>query len=100
MFRESVNDYWLEWLLINHMANKNFPTMFTGPVSLDIYVITPDRRKRDILNLCKAIGDSLQYAGILEDDNLIHTAMIRRGGIDPMKKGFIEVSIDSLDGIC
>ncbi|WP_457640884.1 RusA family crossover junction endodeoxyribonuclease [Persephonella sp.] len=41
------------------------------PVEIKIDFILPDRRKRDLDNIMKTLGDCLVYAGILEDDNLI-----------------------------
>ncbi|ACO03190.1 MAG TPA: RusA family crossover junction endodeoxyribonuclease [Persephonella sp.] len=41
------------------------------PVEIKIDFILPDRRRRDLDNIMKTLGDCLVYAGIIEDDNLI-----------------------------
>lgn len=47
------------------------PVRTTGWVTLDIQVIKPDGRKRDIMNLEKAVSDLLCVHKILEDDSFI-----------------------------
>jgi crossover junction endodeoxyribonuclease RusA len=45
-------------------------------VEIDAY--PPDRRRRDIDNLLKATLDSLQHAGVYEDDNQIDKLCVDR----------------------
>lgn len=47
-------------------------------VTVEIEVIEPDRRKRDIDNLLKATLDSLTHAGVWEDDGQIDDLRIWR----------------------
>ena len=61
-----------EWL-------KNFPpiTSYTGPaveepLELEMYLLKPDRRKRDISNYIKGLEDSLVKAAIIKDDSLVY----------------------------
>ena len=42
----------------------------------------PDNRRRDIDNLWKAAGDSLQAARVFEDDSQIVELTIRNAGVD------------------
>ena len=42
----------------------------------------PDNRRRDIDNLWKAAGDSLQAARVFEDDAQIVELTIRNAGVD------------------
>jgi len=67
---------------------------FGSPVAIDVLVMPPDRRKRDMLNLCKALGDSLVYAGILLDDSLIHEANFVKG--DAVKGGALVIEIGEM----
>ncbi|MGI9297070.1 MAG: RusA family crossover junction endodeoxyribonuclease [Gammaproteobacteria bacterium] len=53
------------------------PPKIEGPFSLDIIVDRPDKRKRDISNLIKAIEDTLQDVGVIEDDCLCQELTIR-----------------------
>lgn len=43
----------------------------TGPLSIDIKLDMPDRRRRDIDNVLKALLDSLESGGAFLDDNQI-----------------------------
>jgi crossover junction endodeoxyribonuclease RusA len=42
----------------------------------------PDRRRRDLDNLLKAVQDALAHAGVYDDDSQIVDLRIRRAGID------------------
>jgi crossover junction endodeoxyribonuclease RusA len=47
-----------------------------GPVSLSIYVVKPDGRRRDVSNLIKAVEDILVEMQIIEDDCLVQRIAI------------------------
>lgn len=47
------------------------PQKTTGSVHVNIIAIKPDRAKRDIDNIAKAINDLLVEHGVVEDDSLI-----------------------------
>jgi len=49
-----------------------------GRIALCMDAFPPDRRRRDLDNLPKAIQDSLAYAGIYEDDSQIDLLTVRR----------------------
>ena len=51
----------------------------------------PDRRRRDLDNMLKALLDSLTHAKIWEDDYCIDALEIRRGS--PVKGGLLIVDI-------
>ena len=53
------------------------PPKVVGPYAVDIVVKRPDRRKRDISNLIKALEDALVENGIVEDDSLCQELTIR-----------------------
>ena len=46
-----------------------------------IELTMPDRRRRDVDNVCKAILDAMQYAGIYCDDYQIDDLHVRRVGV-------------------
>lgn len=50
-------------------------------LALTINVFPPDKRKRDLDNVCKATLDALQYARIYGDDNQIDMLTIIRRNI-------------------
>lgn len=52
-------------------------------LAVTINVFPPDKRKRDLDNVCKATLDALQYARIFGDDNQIDMlTVIRRGVVE------------------
>jgi crossover junction endodeoxyribonuclease RusA len=62
---------------------------------MTIWVYPPDKRKRDISNTIKIIEDSLQDAGVYDNDFNIDILLIQRGAI--IKGGKLLVMIDILD---
>ncbi|HIE59121.1 MAG TPA: RusA family crossover junction endodeoxyribonuclease [Persephonella sp.] len=49
---------------------KNKKT-FKNPIKVNITFILPNRRRRDLDNIMKTLGDCLVYANIINDDSLI-----------------------------
>lgn len=45
---------------------------------LQILAFPPDKRKRDLDNICKSLCDSLQYSQVFPDDNQIDEILIKR----------------------
>ncbi len=41
-------------------------------VSVDIVLVLPNRRKRDIDNMLKSLWDVMEKAGVIKNDNLIY----------------------------
>jgi crossover junction endodeoxyribonuclease RusA len=68
---------------------------FEGAVQLVIRVFPPDRRKRDLDNLLKALQDALTHAGVWLDDSQIEDLHITKGEV--RKGGETRVVINSLD---
>ena len=64
-----------------------------GRLAVQLLVHPPDRRKRDLDNLQKALLDALQHGGIYEDDSVIDEISIKRMQVDPQKAGFIDVLV-------
>jgi crossover junction endodeoxyribonuclease RusA len=55
----------------------------TGPVSISVVAHAPDRRRRDLCNLTKALHDALTKARVWTDDSQIQHMDYRWGAIDP-----------------
>ena len=70
-------------------------TMLTGRLAVRIDAYAPDRRKRDISNLEKCIGDALTHAGVWKDDEQIDQLIINRKSIEA--PGRVIVTIKQLD---
>lgn len=64
--------------------------------SLAVHIIAypPDRRRRDLDNLNKAILDSLVFSKVIEDDGLIDKLIIERGAVSA--PGYVTVAISVL----
>lgn len=61
-----------------------------------VNVYPPDKRKRDLDNICKATLDALQHARIFADDNQIDVLIIARKNEVPFGALKIEISACSL----
>ena len=69
----------------------------TGPLQIAIDAYPPDKRRRDLDNLLKALCDALQHAGCYEDDNQLWSILIRR--FQPIPKGQVVVRISEFVGL-
>ena len=72
-FRERV-----AWAALEH------PELKLGAKQWDIIIISvypPDRRRRDLDNILKALLDALQHAGALEDDSQLDQILLVRKGV-------------------
>lgn len=63
--------------------------------SIAVHIIAhpPDRRRRDLDNLNKAILDSLVFSKVIEDDGLIDKLIIERGVVSAFGRVVVEVSV-------
>lgn len=79
-YRKAVADQ----VLIQRWAKQ-----FAGRLCVAIVAHVPDKRKRDLDNLFKAVLDSLTYAGVWIDDSQIDELSISRAPIG----GMLRVSV-------
>ena len=68
--------------------------MIEGRLAVHIELYPPDRRKRDIDNVLKALLDACEHAGCYENDSLIDELHIIRK--DVIKDGACNIAILSL----
>ena len=66
----------------------------TDRIRLSVHAFMPDRRKRDLDNLTKAILDSLQHAGVYVDDGQIDDLRLVRGPV--MAPGWVEIEVSEM----
>ena len=78
-------------------SSLNVTRRFDSPVSVDITAYPPNRARRDLDNLPKAILDALTKARVWEDDSLVHDLRVRWGEV--RKGGEIAVTIKPMEGI-
>jgi crossover junction endodeoxyribonuclease RusA len=64
----TYNDYRAQ---VAHIARQRRAQPIRGRVHVSALFWPPDRRARDIDNAWKSLGDSLQAAGVFENDSLI-----------------------------
>ena len=65
-----------------------------GRIALCMDAFPPDRRRRDLDNLQKSAVDSMQHAGVYQDDSLIDLLITGRRAVVP--GGRIDVLIEEL----
>lgn len=72
-----------------------FAGLFPKEVKLSVHVdaFPPDRRRRDLDNISKCLLDSLQHAGVYEDDYQIDELSLKR---QELKDGKVIVYINKL----
>ena len=103
-FPPSVNHYWrsVDGKMLISKAGRQYRKdvaklcmtacrMGSRRLSVEIAAYPPDRRRRDLDNLTKALLDSLEKAGVYDDDGQIDRLLIERG--PPGKPGFVTVTI-------
>ncbi len=76
-------------LLVNQAVKKKGAPKYTGRIQIVIWVITPDKKLRDLDNLCKALLDALESAGVFENDSQIDDLNIRRHGYSKSNAGIL-----------
>ena len=70
------------------------PPQFDGPIKMQLRAKAPDRRKRDIDNIVKPVGDLLEHFGAVTDDSLIqHLDVAWDSSVD---KSSIQIVLTSL----
>jgi crossover junction endodeoxyribonuclease RusA len=81
-------------LLASDEAHGNGPRKppSGGRIALDMNAFPPDRRRRDLDNIQKAILDSLEHGGVYEDDSQIDLLITRRREVN--KRGRIDIQMD------
>lgn len=106
-FPPSVNHYWRMWrgrMVISKRGRayresvrsavraKGIATFpLAGPLRIRIEAFPPDRRRRDLDNLLKAVGDSLEHAGVYHDDSQIVWLLIEKAEV--VAGGMIRVTL-------
>lgn len=106
----SVNHYWrhnrgrthvstegrvFRWEVSRRVAGR---TKQTVDVRLDVRIIAhpPDKRRRDIDNIAKAVLDALVDAKVIVDDGHIDSLLLVRGNMDESRRGRVHVIIEPM----
>jgi crossover junction endodeoxyribonuclease RusA len=78
-------------IIVRSILNTNKARKISGYIRLELELYPPDKRKRDMDNIQKALWDALQHGGLYEDDSQIksfHCEMY-----EPMEGGLVVVKI-------
>lgn len=67
---------------------------YDGRLKVSICVCPPDRRKRDLDNVCKSLLDAISHAGVWGDDGQIDHLEVVRG--DVRQGGCVRVTISEV----
>ena len=81
--------------LVAEKVAQKYHSMILGKVTIQIQVCPPDKRKRDIDNVLKALLDSLTKAGVWKDDSQIVDLRIVK--YDPLEGGGTVVNIIDME---
>jgi crossover junction endodeoxyribonuclease RusA len=107
----SVNQYWRRngaTYFISKKGNEfrahtvilchKFKGLFRPEEKLSIVIeaYPPDKRRRDLDNVLKSLLDSLQHAGVYEDDYQIDSILITR---QPQLNGCLDITLSKMIGI-
>lgn len=81
-YRKQVTDY---------IEQQNLDIKTTSRIKIIITANPPDKRRRDLDNLPKAVFDSLTHANFWDDDEQIDDFRIKRG--ERVKGGSLDITI-------
>lgn len=96
MYRSPEYQSWRNVVMWQLSIQAKFVQVDT-PYKLTIRAVRPDKRKRDLDNIIKALSDILESAGIVKNDSLAHHIDIAWIDDGPPCSIMIQ-TMDSLDG--
>lgn len=64
-----------------------------GRLAVHVTVCPPDRRRRDLDNVQKALLDALEHGGVYRDDAQIDLLVVERGPVTPGGKSLVRVEV-------
>lgn len=87
---------YMEWIIEASLElnRQNVPTL-APPYSIEYAVGRPDKRKRDVANLEKALSDLLVSMDVIEDDSFINDNRQRWAADVPA--GMVRCTVESLN---
>ena len=73
------------------VAKQGIASFGDARVGYSVTAFMPDKRRRDLSNLCKILEDSLTYAGVWDDDSQVDRFTWERGHVTTGGSLFIEI---------
>lgn len=86
---EKAKRYYFE--VAHHVRAQGARFQLIGSLEVSVDVYPPDRRKRDLDNIWKVVGDALTRAGVWEDDSMVHDLRLRKMPVDPNPRVVIRI---------
>ncbi len=87
---------YLDWITEASISlNQQHVPEIAPPYSIDYAVGRPDKRKRDVANLEKALSDLLVSQGVLVDDSQINDN--RQRWADDVEAGMVRCTVESVE---
>lgn len=77
-------------------AAQGAPRLGRARLRVSVSAFPPDRRRRDLDNLNKAVLDALVFARVFDDDSQVDDLRIARG--EPVKEGRLSVTVEVMRG--
>lgn len=77
---ETKQFYWAVWAAVREKGLKSFDS---ATISVEVHAHAPDKRKRDLDGILKVLCDSMQKAGLYDDDYQIARLLVIRCDPDP-----------------
>jgi len=74
-----------------YLAARRIPPL-DGELTVHVVVSPPDRRRRDLDNVLKALLDALERGGVYRDDSQIVHLEIERGEVSPGGHVFVRIA--------
>ena len=81
--------------VLSEVLQQGAAQHYTGRLRVRIVAHPPDRRRRDLDNLQKALLDGLEFAGVFDDDGQIDDLRIVRG--ERVRGGRVVVEVEEVD---
>ena len=85
----TLSYYTLVWAEVRLKCIKSFAG---ATISVEVLAHPPDKRKRDLDGILKVLIDSLQRAGLFDDDYQIACLLVRRMIIIPKGKVIVRIT--------
>ena len=82
-------------LSLQSLGLRPFGKFGKSRLKVEVKMFPPDRKRRDLDNVWKALLDAMQHAGLYDDDEQIDDLRIVRRGV--VKHGKVEVDIEVID---
>lgn len=90
-----ISDWGLDFRQLAMVAcRKAKVRSLDGRLFMHVTAFPPDKRRRDLDNILKAILDAMQHAGAYKDDSQIDVLSITRG--QPNRNGYVDIRLGIL----